>query len=88
MSILIWIVFGLIVGLIANLIDPKPAKGGILSAVALGIAGALLGGFLSSIILGIGITGFDINSLVIATLGALLVMFIGRNLSRESNYRL
>lgn len=78
MNILAWILFGLIVGVIANMIDPAPQRGGILGAVVLGVVGALLGGFLGSLIFGIGVTGFDISSMIIAIIGALLVLFIGR----------
>lgn len=72
----------MIVGVVANLIDPQPARGGLLAAIALGIAGALLGGFLSSLILGVGVTGFDFSSFVVAFIGALILLFVGRELRR------
>ena len=78
MNILAWIIFGLVVGVIANYIDPRPAYGGIIGAIVLGILGALVGGFLSSLLFGIGITGFDISSLIIAVLGSLLLLLIAR----------
>lgn len=78
MNIIAWIAFGLIVGVVANMIDPRPAQGGVVGAVILGVLGALLGGFLGSLIFGVGITGFDLNSFIIAVLGALLLLFISR----------
>lgn len=78
MNILWWILFGLIVGALANAVDPRPARGGVTGAIILGILGALVGGFLTSLVLGIGITGFNLTSLVIAVLGALLVLFLQR----------
>lgn len=82
MAILWWILFGLIVGIVANIIDPRPAKGGIATAIILGIAGALVGGFLGSLVLGIGITGFNLSSLALAIIGALLLLYVGRILTR------
>lgn len=82
MTILAWVLFGLIVGVVANAIDPREEEGGILGAVVLGIVGALVGGFLGNIIFGVGITGFDFQSLAIAVLGSLLLLFVGRTLTR------
>lgn len=82
MNILTWIVFGLIVGVIANALDPRPAQGGLGGAILLGIVGALVGGFLSNLIVGVDVTGFNLSSLVVAVLGSLLLLFIGRALSR------
>jgi uncharacterized membrane protein YeaQ/YmgE (transglycosylase-associated protein family) len=84
MSILTWVAFGLIAGVIANIIDPNPARGGITGAVILGILGAVLGGFISSIIFGVAINGFNLTSLAVATLGAFLLLFLQRLfISRE-----
>ncbi|OGE24206.1 hypothetical protein A2688_03130 [Candidatus Daviesbacteria bacterium RIFCSPHIGHO2_01_FULL_38_8] len=82
MNILTWIVLGLIAGSVANLIDPRPSRGGLLGSLVLGIIGALVGGFLASLFLGVGITGFNLTSLIVATLGALLMLWIGRMLTR------
>lgn len=78
MNIVSWVIFGLVVGVIANLIDPQPSQGGLVGAIILGILGALLGGFLANLIFGIGISGFNFTSLAIAVLGSLLLLFIGR----------
>ncbi len=80
MSLLAWIIFGLIVGVVANLIDPKPSEGGVLGAMALGIGGALIGGFLGSVVLGIGISGFNLSSFFVAVLGSMLLLLVGRSL--------
>jgi uncharacterized membrane protein YeaQ/YmgE (transglycosylase-associated protein family) len=83
MSILYWIVFGLIAGSIANFIDPKPAYGGILGSMVLGIVGAIVGGWIGSTFLGVGVSGFDLSSFVVAVLGSLLVLWIGRMFMRS-----
>ena len=82
MNILAWIVFGLIVGVIANLIDPRPSSGGMMGAIVLGILGAVVGGFLANTIFGASISGFNFTSLAIATLGSLLLLFVGKGLRR------
>lgn len=77
-NVISWIIFGLLVGIVANAIDPSPSRGGLLGAILLGIVGALLGGFLADLIFGVGITGFNFTSFAIAVLGALLLLLIGR----------
>jgi uncharacterized membrane protein YeaQ/YmgE (transglycosylase-associated protein family) len=82
MNILFWVIFGLIVGTVANLIDPEPSQGGWFGAMILGILGAMLGGFLGNMVFGIGISGFNFPSLAVAVLGALFLLFIGKAFGR------
>lgn len=82
MNILAWILFGLIVGIVANTLDPQPARGGLIGAILLGIVGALIGGFLAELIFGIGVTGFNLTSFLIAIAGSLVLLFIGRAIRR------
>jgi uncharacterized membrane protein YeaQ/YmgE (transglycosylase-associated protein family) len=76
LSIFGWIVFGLIVGAIAKLVMPGRDPGGVLVTIVLGIAGALLGGFLGRS-LGWYQAG-EAAGFVMATLGAVLLLFIYR----------
>lgn len=78
LNLLSWIILGGVAGGVANAIEPSPSEGGFLGAVVLGILGAVVGGFLATLIFGIGITGFDLNSVVIATLGALLLLSLSK----------
>lgn len=80
MSLISWIIFGLIAGTIANVIDPRPSAGGIVGAIVLGIVGALVGGFLANLLLDIDVTGFNLTSLVVAVAGSLLLLFVGKTL--------
>lgn len=80
MDILAWAVFGLIAGVVANAIDPHPSQGGILGAIVLGVVGALVGGFVANLVFGVGVSGFNVSSLVVAVLGSLLVLMAGRAL--------
>ncbi len=83
MGILTWLILGAIAGSIANAIDSRPSKGGILGSVVLGIVGAIVGGFLASTFLGIGVSGFNFTSLVVAVVGALIMLWVGRMMSRS-----
>jgi len=76
LSILGWVVFGLIVGALAKLVMPGRDPGGIIVTIVLGIAGALLAGFLGRA-LGWYQTG-EPAGFVMATLGAVLLLFIHR----------
>lgn len=80
MGILSWIIFGLVVGILTNIIDPHPSRGGMAGAIVLGILGAFLGGLLGNMVFGIGVSGFNFPSIAIAVLGALLVLFVERAL--------
>jgi len=81
MSFLYWIIFGLVVGSLANFITPG-SKGGIVGSIILGVIGAVVGGYLGDILFGVGVTGFNLMSLVVATAGAVLVIAIARIIGR------
>lgn len=82
MGILLWIVFGAIVGWIASLI--MKSGGGILMDIILGIVGAVVGGFIFSIFGGAGITGFNLYSMIVAVIGAIIVVWVGRLITNRS----
>jgi uncharacterized membrane protein YeaQ/YmgE (transglycosylase-associated protein family) len=79
-GILSWLVLGLVAGLIAGYLM-KGGGYGVLGDIILGILGAIVGGFLSSMFLGIDVTGFNITSVVIAVVGACLLIGISRAVS-------
>lgn len=78
MSILIWIVFGAIVGWIASAI--MGTREGLLMDIILGIVGAVLGGWLMSILGQGGVSGFNLYSFLVAILGAIVLIAIVRAL--------
>lgn len=82
MTLFAWVIFGLVVGVITHLIDPAESWGGILGTIVLGIIGAIVGGFLANLTLGLSISGFNFQSFIIAVLGALLVLFVQRSFRR------
>lgn len=80
MGILAWIVLGLVAGWLAGLLV-KGSGYGIVGDIVLGIVGALVGGFISSTVMGWDVTGFNLSSILIATLGAIVVIMIARAVS-------
>lgn len=78
MGILLWLIFGALVGWIASLILGTDASQGALGNIVLGILGALVGGFFSSLLGFSGVNGFNLYSMLIAILGALLVVGLAR----------
>jgi uncharacterized membrane protein YeaQ/YmgE (transglycosylase-associated protein family) len=77
-GILAWIVFGLIAGVIAKLIMPGRDPGGFIVTIILGVLGAIVGGLIGSALGFGGVTGFDFRSFIIATVGAILLLWIYR----------
>lgn len=75
MSIVGWIVLGLIAGFIASRIV-RGSGAGILMDIVLGIVGALVGGFLFDAVGSVGITGFNIWSMFVAVIGSIVVLWI------------
>ena len=73
MSFLGWIVLGLIAGFIASKLVNKTGEGLILDIV-LGIVGAIVGGFLFSLVGAAGVTGFNLYSMFVAVVGAVVLL--------------
>ncbi|MBE8598068.1 GlsB/YeaQ/YmgE family stress response membrane protein [Xenorhabdus sp. BG5] len=83
MGILSWIIFGLVAGILAKWIMPGNNSSGIIMTIILGIAGAVVGGYIS-IFLGMGkVDGFNLGSFVIAVIGAIIVLFIYHKISNQ-----
>jgi uncharacterized membrane protein YeaQ/YmgE (transglycosylase-associated protein family) len=78
MGIIAWIVVGLIAGALAKLIMPGDDPGGIIVTILLGIVGAFVGGFVVNLLGGAGVSGFNLWSIVVATLGAIILLAIYR----------
>ena len=78
MGILAWIVLGAIAGYLAGFLVKGDEGLGVIGHIVLGIVGALVGGFLASVLFNVdAINGaFDISSIVVATIGAILVVVV------------
>ena len=84
MGILAWIVVGLIAGVLAKIAMPGPDPGGTILTVIIGIAGAIVGGLVVNAILGRpGVTGFDLPTVLVATLGSVLLLAVYRFITRR-----
>jgi uncharacterized membrane protein YeaQ/YmgE (transglycosylase-associated protein family) len=86
MSILGWIFFGLVAGFIASRVVNRRGEGCILN-VALGIVGALVGGFIFTGIGGHGVNGFNLYSMVVAIVGAIVVLLLFHALTGRRGLR-
>jgi uncharacterized membrane protein YeaQ/YmgE (transglycosylase-associated protein family) len=81
-SIISWIVVGLIAGLLARFLLPGDDPGGLILTTLIGMAGAVVGGVLIGVLGGAGATGFNVWSILVATLGAVMLLFVYRLLTR------
>jgi uncharacterized membrane protein YeaQ/YmgE (transglycosylase-associated protein family) len=82
MGIISWIVLGAIAGFLANMV--VGGREGLIGTIILGIFGAVVGGYIAESVFHKGdVTGVNIESIVIAALGAILVLFVWRALTRN-----
>jgi uncharacterized membrane protein YeaQ/YmgE (transglycosylase-associated protein family) len=88
MSILSWIVVGLIAGWLAGRVM-KGGGFGLIGDIVIGVIGGLLGGFIASYFFDVGdpMSGINLPSIVIAFLGAVLLLFLLRLVGRERGSR-
>jgi len=80
---LAWIVLGLIAGYVASSVVNKTGEGMTLDIV-LGVVGAVVGGFLFSMIGAAGATGFNIDSMFVAVIGAIIVLMVYHAVARRT----
>ncbi len=78
MGIITWIIVGLIAGALGKLIMPGDDPGGIIVTILLGIVGAFVGGFVFNLFGGAGVTGLNLGSILVATVGAIILLAIYR----------
>jgi uncharacterized membrane protein YeaQ/YmgE (transglycosylase-associated protein family) len=81
MSVLAWIILGLIAGFIASKIVNSSGQG-LLVDIVLGIVGAVVGGYLFTAIGATGVTGFNLYSIFVSIVGACVVLWLYHALSR------
>jgi uncharacterized membrane protein YeaQ/YmgE (transglycosylase-associated protein family) len=77
-GIISWIVVGLIAGILGKLIMPGRDPGGFLLTIVIGMVGAIVGGLLVNLLGGVGVTGFNIWSILVATLGSVVLLALYR----------
>lgn len=86
MSIIAWIVLGLVAGFVASKIVNRTGEGVVID-ILLGIGGAIVGGWLFNAFGVRGVSGLNLYSMVVATLGAVVVLVLYHALFRSSAFR-
>jgi uncharacterized membrane protein YeaQ/YmgE (transglycosylase-associated protein family) len=84
MGIISWVVVGLIAGLLAKWLMPGSGPGGFIVTVLIGMAGASIGGFIVRLLGGTGATSFNAWSVLVATLGAIILLFLYGLIARRA----
>lgn len=78
MGIVLFLVLGGVAGWVASLVMKTDASQGVLANIAIGVIGAFMGGMLFNVFGGVGITGFNIWSLVVAVIGSIVLLWLLR----------
>ncbi len=81
MGILLFLIFGIIVGAVARWIVPGEGPGGILGDLIVGVIGAFIGGWLSSLLFHTTFGSWSISGFIMAVIGAVVLLFIVRAVS-------
>lgn len=76
MGIILYIIFGALVGWIASMIAGTNAQQGLIGNIIVGILGAFFGGMIADSLGGSGVTGFNLGSFVVALAGSVILLFI------------
>ena len=85
MGILAWIVVGLVAGVLAKIAMPGPDPGGVILTIVIGIVGAVIGGFVMEYLLGgPGVSGVNLSSILVATLGSVILLVVYRAITRRT----
>lgn len=78
MGIILWIIFGAVAGWLASMFMGTDHRQGSLTDISMGIIGSVVGGFLMNLVGKSGVTGFNLYSLLVAVVGAIIVIYIAR----------
>jgi uncharacterized membrane protein YeaQ/YmgE (transglycosylase-associated protein family) len=84
MNILLWVIFGALVGWLASIIMGTDEKQGALGNIIVGIIGAFLGGFVMNIFGQPGVTGFNFYSTFVAIIGSVVLLWLYKMFSHQN----
>jgi uncharacterized membrane protein YeaQ/YmgE (transglycosylase-associated protein family) len=83
MGFIAWIILGGVAGWIASMLTGTDKSMGVVANIIVGIVGAFIGGFIMSLLGGTGVTGFNIWSLLVAVIGAAILLLIVKAFRRH-----
>ena len=86
-NIIVWIIFGALAGWIASIIMKTNQEQGALANIVVGILGAFTGGFLMRMLTGNDVTGFNVMSLIVAIIGAVILLAIYKAVRRGGTHK-
>lgn len=76
MGVLAWVIFGAVAGWLASIVVGTNAAQGSIENIVVGILGAILGGYIMSLLGKTGLTGFNVRSLAVAVLGSIVLLSV------------
>lgn len=84
MDLILWVILGAAAGWLASIIMGTDAQQGAVMNIVLGVIGSLVGGFVMNFFGAPTAGGFNIYSLIVATLGAILLIWVGKAMSHRA----
>jgi uncharacterized membrane protein YeaQ/YmgE (transglycosylase-associated protein family) len=84
MTLLAWILFGFVIGILGYILDPHTTKGGVIGAAILGVAGAIFGGFAGSLLFDETLRTIHGNIFMIAGASAMFLLLLGRAITKKT----
>jgi uncharacterized membrane protein YeaQ/YmgE (transglycosylase-associated protein family) len=81
MSILTWLIVGLIAGALAKMVVPGEGPGGLIGDIIVGVVGAFVGGWIFNYFGHPGVSGFNLGSIIVAFIGSVILLFVLRLIS-------
>lgn len=85
MTIVLWILLGIIIGTVSRFLDTGESQGGLLGSILFGISGSVAGGLAATLLLGGGMGFVDISSFIIVLSSSLLLLMIQRTVFSKEN---
>lgn len=82
MGLILWLILGAVAGWLASVLMKTDNSQGLVMDIVLGIVGSVVGGIIMNLFGQSAVTGFNLYSLLVATLGAVVLIWVGRMLSR------